>query len=287
MVIDMHQHPLFFKDLCASPEVVERRKEQQAYYKMGPQETRRAIEQNLVNGVDRAALLSHDFTSCGGDRIVNEDMAAFIGRHGDRFYGFAAVDPNRANAEEELERAFGELKLSGLTLHLVRQHMLPSDDRMMRLYEVCRRHNKPVIFHAGLSWQPNGWSRFGQPSDFEPVAMEFPDVRFSLSHFAFPWVTETAALLAKYPNMYADTSSLFFDSTDEMFAFMFDRVMDITWIDRGIRHQVMFGSDNTRWGVKRAVAAIKRLKLRPETIDLILGRNALEFLGEEDAKWLN
>ena len=50
------------------------------------------------------------------------------------------------------------------------------------------------------------------------------------------------------------------------------------WIDRSLRHQVMFGSDNPRFEQIRMAHAIDDLELRESTIELIKGANALEFL---------
>ncbi|HIU34177.1 MAG TPA: amidohydrolase [Candidatus Pullichristensenella excrementigallinarum] len=287
MAIDAHQHPLFFRDFCADAQIASLRREQQAYYKMGVQDVRRVIEQNRINGVEKSILLPHDFSHFQNDRISNDAMRQLVDRSEGAFYGFAAVDPNRDDAPAELERAFGELGLSGLKLHLAKQKIAPSHMRVLALMEICQRYNKPVVFHAGISWQPDATAQYARPVFYEPIAVEFPKLRFSLAHMGFPWVTETAALLAKYPNMYADLAALYFDSTDEFFHYLFDRAMDYTWLDRGIRHQVLFGTNSPRWGAKRALAAIRRLPLREETVECITGRNALEFLGEEEVNWLD
>ena len=163
MAIDAHQHPLFFRDLCPDAKTVEVRKGQQAYYKMGVQDVGRVIEQNRINGVERSVLLPHDFSHYQGDRIANDAMKALVESSGGAFYGFAAVDPNRADAPAELERAFRDLGLSGLKLHPAKQRIAPMDGRMLPLYEICQRYNKPIVFHAGLSWQPQALMDYAPP----------------------------------------------------------------------------------------------------------------------------
>ena len=87
--------------------------------------------------------------------------------------------------------------------------------------------------------------------------------------------------------MYADTAAMYFDSAYEFYEYMFTKAIDYTWLDRGIRHQVMFGTNNPRWHGKRAIKALDMLGLREETVALIKGKNALEFLGEEEITWLS
>lgn len=89
-------------------------------------------------------------------------------------------------------------------------------------------------------------------------------------------------LLLKYPNVYADTAALYFDNAREFYTQCFTRDIPLTWIDRSLRHQVMFGSDNPRFEQIRMAEALGTLGLRESTLELIRGENALVFLGEGD-----
>ena len=287
MVIDVHYHPMFFKDVCETEELCEKRKEQQAYYKMGRRDMGRCIEISKIHGIDKCILLPHDYTTITCDFIANEKVKELVEKSDGYFYGFASVDPNRSDALEVVEHAFKDLGLSGLKLHPAKQHFYPQDEKMFPIYELCQKYNKPITFHAGLSWQPDAIMEYARPINFEPVAVTFPKLRISLAHMGFPWVAETCALLAKYPNMYADTAALYFDSAYEFYQYMFTKAVDATWVDRGIRHQIMFGTNNPRWHGKRTIHALDMLGLREETVELIKGKNAIEFLGEEEITWLS
>ena len=63
---------------------------------------------------------------------------------------------------------------------------------------------------------------------------------------------------------------------------MLTRDIPITWIDRSLRHQVMFGSNNPRFEQIRMAQAIQELGFRESTLELIMGKNAIEFLGGLD-----
>ena len=287
MVIDAHFHPIFFEELCPTDDVVEKRKNMLAYYKTGRMNTARAIEISKLNGVDKIILLPHDYSTQYGDVISNEDMAALAKKYEGDFFPFAAVDPHSPDAEQKLEHAFKDLGLCGLKLHPSKQAFFPQDKKYYPLYEICLKYNKPITFHAGMSWEPNALMEYSRPMNFERIAVDFPKLRFSLAHMGFPWIVETAALLAKYPNVYADTSALYFDSAYEFYEYMFTKAMDVTWLDRALRHQVMFGTNNRRWHAKRTLKELDRLGLRDETVELIKGQNALEFLGEKEVTWIS
>ena len=89
-------------------------------------------------------------------------------------------------------------------------------------------------------------------------------------------------LMVKYPNVYTDTGILYFDNAREFFDRLFKHEVALTWVDRSLRHQVMFGSDNPRFEQIRMAHALDGLGLRASTVELIKGGNAIEFLGGLD-----
>ena len=93
-------------------------------------------------------------------------------------------------------------------------------------------------------------------------------------------------LLLKYPNLYADTAVLYFDSAKEFYKHLFGTELPVTWLDRSIRHQVMFGSNMPRFEEMRMLASLKELGLREETISLITEKKCESILGEEKEPWL-
>lgn len=286
MVIDVHYHPTFFEEVCKTEQIAQKRRENMAYYKTPVLPVERIFERMTASGVDQCFLLPHDLSTETGDKITNEDVAELVKMGKGRFYGFASVDPHLDNAAELVEKAFKELNLSGLKLHPCKQTFYPDDEKFYSIYEVCRKYKKPIIFHSGFTWQPGTLAKYGQPLHFEKVAMDFPDMHICLAHMGFPWVKETAMLLLKYPNLYADTAVLYFDSAKEFYKHLFGTELPVTWLDRSIRHQVMFGSNMPRFEEMRMLASLKELGLREETISLITEKNARVFLGEEEEPWL-
>ena len=73
------------------------------------------------------------------------------------------------------------------------------------------------MFHAGMSWEPDCLIKYSRPVNFEGVAVKYPELRICLAHFGWPWVQETAMLMLKYPNVYADTGILYFDNAWEFY----------------------------------------------------------------------
>lgn len=281
MVIDIHVHPAFFEPINADEELEYLRHNELNIYKNGTSSLLHFFNKMRCAGIDRVCLLPEDYSTTMNGKVLvsNEEIKKLVDMVPDKFIGFASVDPHDSKANEKLIKAFDELKLMGLKLHPSRQNFHPSDQIMNDIYDICEKYNKPIIFHAGLSWESNTTTKNCRPTDFEDLAIARPNLRFSLAHFGWPWVRETAMLMLKYPNVYTDTGALYFDSANEFYKQMLTVDVPMTWIDRSLRHQVMFGTNDPRFEMIRMSKAIENLGFRESTIKLIKEENALEFLG--------
>ena len=234
-------------------------------------------------GITQSVLLPLDATTTEGGCIVTNEQAAKLQKiYPDRLIAFASVDPHRQDAKEALIYAFDELGLNGLKLHPSKQKFYPADARLEPLYEICESRNKPIIFHAGTSWEPNTPAKFAHPLAFEEIFIRHPQLRGSLSHFAWPWVREMVMLLIKYPNVYTDTSVLFMDSPEESMKRLFAVDMGEHWFARGFQRQVMFASNTPRFRAFKLKRALDAIPMREAERENLYYRNALRFLkGEE------
>ena len=283
MVIDIHTFPGFFEEICEDPKKIEFRREQYFLYKQHVWPLSLFITQLNAAGIDKAVISAEDVTTrAGGEIVSNEEVKSLVDRYPDRLIGFASVDPKRPDAVEVLEKAFTELGLAGLKLSPAMQYFMPDDPCMKPVYETCLKYNKPILFEAGVTWVKNSPSKYSNPLNFEETAIEYPELRMCLGHFGWPWTRETAMLILKYPNLYADTALLYFDSPKQFFQTTFNDQLGEYWIDRMLYDKVMFGSTYPRIEQKRMVKAMDALTLRPKQRAMVMGENALRFLGMEE-----
>lgn len=281
MFIDMHVHPAFYEPINSDPELEQLRHDTLDIHKNGTAPLEHIFNQMRCAGLDYLCLLPQDYRTRPEERalVSNEEIRTLVDMAPDKFIGFAGVSVLDPRAPERLEQAFGELKLSGLKLNLGRQQVYPWDPRLTPLYDICEKYNKPIIFHSGMSWEPGTLSKFCRPELYEELAASRPGLRICLAHFGWPWCREVAMLMLKYPNVYTDTGALYFDCAREFYQQMLTRDVPMTWIDRSLRHQVMFGSNNPRFEQIRMAQAIGQLGFRDSTLELIRGQNAIDFLG--------
>lgn len=282
MVIDMHVHPGFYEKISSDQEELNFRKEHAHWDLMSPFPVDLTRTQMKFAGVDKLVLLPLDLTTTAGGWVVtNEEIKTMVDEAPDLFFGFASVDPHRPDALEVLDHAFKDLKLMGLKLNPSKQAFYPDDPMMDKIYEKCLEYNKPIMFHAGMSWSSNCLMKYAQPLNFEPVAIKYPELKMCLAHMGWPWIYETAALILKYPNLYADTSMLYMDSPEQFLGDVLTRQFGRLWVDNDLSDKIMFGSNNPRFRTARIKRGLESLDLRDATKEKILGGNAEKFLGLE------
>ena len=276
----MHVYPAFFEPINQDPEHEQLRHDALAIRRNGLASLEHVFNQMGCAGLDKLCLLPQDYSSfLGRGLVTNEEIRQLVDLAPEKFIGFACVDPLAPLAAEKLEYAFSHLGLAGLYLHPGRQRFRPSGEDLDPVYDLCEKHDLPIIFHAGFSWEPDTSTEFCHPLAFEALAACRPNLRICLSQFGWPWVRETAMIMLKYPQVYTNTGVLYFDSAIEFYIQTFTRDIPLSWIDRSLRHQVMFGSSNPRFEQIRMAEALGHLGLRDGTLKLIKGVNAAEFLG--------
>lgn len=282
MVIDIHTFPGFFEEICDTPEKISFRREHYFLYKQHVWPLSLFMTQLDAAGIDKAVISAEDVTTLAGGEIVsNEEVKQLVDMQPERLIGFASVDPKREDAVEVLEKAFGVLGLKGLKLSPSMQHFMPDDKEMNQIYKICLKYKKPILFEEGMTWVKNSPSKYSNPLALEDIAISYPELNMCIGHFGWPWTRETAMLILKYPNLYADTALLYFDSPKQFFQTTFNDQLGEYWIDRMLYDKVMFGSTYPRIEQKRMVKATEALTLRPLQRQMVMGLNAVKFIGLE------
>ena len=278
-MIDFHTHPVLIQEFVRKYPNYERAARQvfQIGNNFQPLET--FFLQMDVAGIERAVLLPIACARARKDPVSSNEQVAELCRLSPRFIGFASVDPGKKGAAKELESAVRKLGLKGVKLDPALQDFRPDARKVFPVYEAAAALKIPVLMHTGMSWAPGTPLELGRPLLLEPAIREFPKLNLVLAHFGWPWVWEAAALALKYPNVYLDTSCLYYDSPQEFFQFVFTRQIPATVIERSLRNQVVFGSNYPRVEIKNMVHALKSLPLTEGCLHKILRTNAERLLG--------
>jgi predicted TIM-barrel fold metal-dependent hydrolase len=276
---DFHTHPVLVREMTARhPELVAAAREQ--FYIGNTFQPLETFHLELdAAGLGKAVILPIDATTSRGYRVYSNEQIAELCGLSDRLVGFASVDPHNEAAPDLLEHAIRELGLRGLKLAPPMQEFFPDDAKLSGLYRRAQELGIPILFHAGMSWEPGSRLKYGHPLRFEDVAAEFPKLRIVLAHLAWPWVVDAVALALKYPNVSLDTSALYFDNPRDFLTFAMKHQVPLTVFERSLRRQLLFGSNYPRVEIKNMARAVRGLGFSEECLELIFHGNAEALLG--------
>ncbi|MFQ5648911.1 MAG: amidohydrolase family protein [bacterium] len=281
-MIDFHTHPVLIREIVESHPEQMRATREVFHIGNNLQPIDTFLLQMDVAGIEKSVLLPIDCASRTGVSISTNEIVAALCEKTDRFIGFASVDPNDPKAPEHLEKGIKELNLKGLKLSPATQGFDPTDRNLaFPVYEKAEQLGIPVIFHAGMSWEPETKLMPGHPGRLEEAATEFPELNIVIAHFGWPWVLESVALSLKYKNIFIDTSCLYFDSPAEFLRFVMSHQIPITVVERSLRWKLLFGSNYPRVEIKNMVKAVRSLGLTDGCLDLIFQKNAEKLLAQK------
>jgi hypothetical protein len=187
---------------------------------------------------------------------ANKIVARIVNSNPARFFGFAYVHArrDRGRVHAMVRTAVEEYGFVGIKVH---RH----DARISReVCEAARKFALPVLYDVE-----------NELPMVDRLAREFPDVSFVVPHlasFTENWRAQTAFLdqLARYPNIYADTSGVrFFDLIERA-------------VDRCGPHKILFGSDGPWLHPALELAKVRALNLPRAQENLILAENFLNLI---------
>ena len=277
--IDFHTHPLLVREMIARHPELERAARETFYIGNNFQPLESFLLELDLADLEKAVILPIDATTSRNATVYTNEQIAELCAMSPRLIGFASVDPQQPDAPDKLREAVTKLGLRGLKLAPAMQQFYADDPSVYPIYQTARELGIPILFHAGMSWEPGSRLQYGQPMQFENVVADFPDLQIVLAHLAWPWVTDAVALALKYPNLHLDTSALYFDNPRDFLRYAMTHVVPLTVFERSLRKQILFGSNYPRVEIKNMAAAVRGLGFSDECLDLVFRQNADRLLG--------
>ena len=121
--------------------------------------------------------------------VTNDEVAAFVGKHPDRFVGFAG--PNLGDPKaglEDIERWASRPEFRGFVFEpgLWPKALYADDRSYYPLYERCQSLGVPALFMAGGNAGPD--VDHTAPGIIDRVCRDFPKLTVIAGHGGWPWV---------------------------------------------------------------------------------------------------
>ncbi|MFW2388781.1 MAG: amidohydrolase family protein [Polyangiales bacterium] len=206
-----------------------------------------------------------------GPLLSNDEVAATVRAHPQRFAGIGSVDLHRPmDGVRELRRCVKELGFVGVRQLPWLWGLPPNDRRYYPIYAECIELEVPFCLQVGHAG-PLRPSDPGRPIPYlDEVACEFPELQIVGGHIGYPWTEEMISLATKYENVYIDTSAY----TPERYPEALVRFMKGPG-----KRKVLFGSNFPMIQPAKCMAQLDALGLSEETRRLFVYENAARVFG--------
>lgn len=112
------------------------------------------------------------------------------------------------------------------------------------VFRIAAKYDVPVMIHCGDTYAKGAKVRQAHPLLVDDVAVDYPDVKFVICHLGSPWFQDTAEVLYKNDNVYADISGLTLGAINDAFEqYLATRVKEMIMYMGDPGKQLMYGSD--------------------------------------------
>jgi hypothetical protein len=194
--------------------------------------------------------------------------------------GVAVFNPQSADtAALRAEFETGRLRVMGEIATQYRGYP-PDDPANEPFFALAEQLDVPFLIHMGGVAGGSPMSAFriahGHPERLQEVLIRHPNLRIWLENAAYPFLDEVIALMHRYPQVYADVSTI----TWIIPRAEFYRYLE-TLVNAGLGNRLMWGSDQMNWPgvIDHSLAAIREAPFLTEAQKRdILYNNAARFL---------
>jgi len=131
----------------------------------------------------------------------------------DRLFGCAGINPidmriRGKEAVDALRLALENPRIVGIKLYAGYYPFFVSDEVYDPVYALASEFGLPVVIHGGVTYSDRGLLKYSHPLSFDEAIVAHRNLSFVICHMGEPWVMDTAALIAKCPNVVTDLSGL-------------------------------------------------------------------------------
>lgn len=174
-----------------------------------------------------------------------------------------------------LEERIRDHLVKGIKLYPGYDGYAINDPSLEAVFRIAAKYDVPVMIHTGDTYAKTAKVRQAHPLLVDDVAVDYPDVKLVICHLGNPWFQDTAEVLYKNDNVYADISGLTLgDFEYEFERYMLTRVKDMISYMGDPGKQIMFGTDWPLVGMGKYSKFLDNLDLKEESRENIRWKTA-------------
>ncbi|MHB1908682.1 MAG: amidohydrolase family protein [Nitrososphaerales archaeon] len=233
------------------------------------------LETMEESNVESGLLLSPPLQN--GLPAPNQDIITLCEKSRDHLFPIITVEPSRQKVLDAIEIARRNKGYArGFKILLGYFPNYPDDKVYSKIYDYALEHDLPVMFHTGDTASSDGSLEHSHPIHLDALSNRLKDLKIVICHFGNPWFKDTAELLYKHPNVYADISGLFAgggDYTKQYLEYLSQALSESIYY-AGSARKILFGTDYPIEKYEDAISLVNKLKIKQRAVQRILFDNA-------------
>ncbi|MFZ5944685.1 MAG: amidohydrolase family protein [Bacillota bacterium] len=179
---------------------------------------------------------------------------------------------------DRYEKELAKSHVTGIKIYAGYFHYYVYDPVYEPIYELAKKYNVPVAIHCGDTQWSHGLLKYSHPLTIDELAVKHQEINFIICHLGVPWVMDTAELILKNPNVFADVSGLIAGNREQITK-MKDTRLYTQFIQQGLVYanrydKILFGSDWPLVPIAPYIDFIKHL-IPEEYHQFVFYKNAL------------
>jgi predicted TIM-barrel fold metal-dependent hydrolase len=212
--------------------------------------------------------------------VANQEIVGAVAQYPKRFLGFLGVDL------DAIDESLAEIRELGREPNIKGISIEPGSGRIPRwsddpsldpVYELAREFNLPVSISlsgllSALAGHEITWSR---PVSIQRAAQRYPEVKFIVSHAAWPYADEMVVVALACPNIYV-SPDLYASTAGMICADTYVKGANLFLEDR-----TLFGTAYPVKDIQESLRDFLQMGWRPDIVSKILWNNAAKLLKVE------
>ncbi|MFH1854883.1 MAG: amidohydrolase family protein [bacterium] len=228
------------------------------------------------NGVSKSVIIADNVEESGTADI--ETLLKIFDGH-EEILLIGAINPFDQPEDKlaKIEKLVLEKKIIGLKLYNGHDKIYPTDRKCFSTYELCNKHDIPLMIHTGGNSGDSEVAKFNDPKMIVEIASKFPKLKIVISHYFWPRLEYCYEATKDIPNIFFDTSALADQEViDESGGIQ--KVKNI--LEKTIHKRndsVLFGTDYGMCKTKDHIDLINSLEITDDLKNRIFSKNFLDL----------
>jgi predicted TIM-barrel fold metal-dependent hydrolase len=226
------------------------------------------------NDVQSGLLLSPPLKN--GRPLPNDEIIKLCNKSNDKLFPILTVEPRPKQVQACVRMARKNKGFAKGFKILLGYFPVNAYDRVYsEVYDYAESMDLPVMFHTGDTASSSASLLHANPLGLDPLANKREGLKIVACHFGNPWLRETAELIYKHPNVYADISGLFTTGTKYTLRYLdaLSRSLSEAIYFVGNADKVIFGTDYPVERISDAINFVKNLNLDRDDLTKIFSEN--------------